>query len=49
MIANTALDLKKIHWRPVSIYVAHKWNGALENHGESLVVALDITKAFDKV
>ena len=30
-------------------YVAHKWNGAMENHGESLAVALDIANAFDKV
>ena len=30
-------------------YVAHKWNGVMENHGESLAVALGIAKAFNKV
>nr|CAI5828957.1 unnamed protein product [Callosobruchus analis] len=30
-------------------YVTHMWNRAIENHGESRVVALDISKAFDRV
>ncbi|VEN56119.1 unnamed protein product [Callosobruchus maculatus] len=30
-------------------YVTHLWNRAIENHGESRVVALDISKAFDRV
>ena len=30
-------------------YVTHKWNNAMENHGESFAVALDIAKAFDRV
>nr|CAI5837953.1 unnamed protein product [Callosobruchus analis] len=30
-------------------YVTHMWNRAIENHGESCVVALDISKAFDRV
>ena len=30
-------------------YVANKWNLALEQHGEAFAIALDISKAFDKV
>nr|CAI5838384.1 unnamed protein product [Callosobruchus analis] len=30
-------------------YVTNMWNRAAENHGESLVVALHISKAFDRV
>ena len=30
-------------------YVANKWNLALEHHGEAFAIALDISKAFDKV
>jgi hypothetical protein len=30
-------------------YVSHMWNKALEQHGESYVVALDIGKTFEKV
>nr|CAI5829594.1 unnamed protein product [Callosobruchus analis] len=30
-------------------YVTHMWNRAIENNGESRVVALDISKAFDRV
>ncbi|VEN39160.1 unnamed protein product [Callosobruchus maculatus] len=30
-------------------YVTHLWNGAIDNHGESRVVVLDISKAFDRL
>ena len=30
-------------------YVTHLWNNAIEQHGESRAVALDISKAFDRV
>ncbi|VEN45444.1 unnamed protein product [Callosobruchus maculatus] len=30
-------------------YVTHLWNRAIDNHGESCVVARDISKAFDRV
>jgi hypothetical protein len=30
-------------------YVTHLWQSSLENFGESFVIALDISKAFDKV
>ena len=30
-------------------YVTHLWNQSLERHGESLIVALDVSKAFDQV
>nr|CAI5862375.1 unnamed protein product [Callosobruchus analis] len=30
-------------------YVTHMWNRAIENHGASRVVAVDISKAFDRV
>ena len=29
--------------------MAHRWNDILEKHGETYVVALDISKAFDRV
>lgn len=30
-------------------YVTHLWTNAIEKHGESIAVALDISKAFDRV
>ena len=30
-------------------YLTHKWSSSLRNYGESFVVALDISKAFDRV
>ena len=30
-------------------YVTHLWQSSIEKHGESLAVALDISKAFDRV
>ena len=30
-------------------YVSHVWSSAIDNHGESHMVALDISKAFDRV
>ena len=30
-------------------YVTNKWNLAVEQHGEAFAIALDISKAFEKV